>query len=386
VAVSDVTFGLHLPSPFYNSDQRSGRFCSVMFSDPCAMEYIVDYIQTYWDLSEAALGDVVAYVQYGIGIYQSYMDMATVISSDLLQEDRPHANAKYIHQNAQKIAQEQLRMFVPTIFPTGLDFTINLTALAAWYRVAWSPTLQDITQKMVDCVLAEYPGLGFMFDGIKGKDSVVGGLSYDEITICTKPGCVVIRKDSHLESFAREVPHEKTFPLDLTPYDPWCMNLDVLEVVSDVEISVATMGQDQRHRTIRRNWPIFTGKFYVPPIVDELGIGDMGVELMERWFKLQNTVPHTLFLNLVPYGAMVRYRKVASLTALLHELQKRTCWCAQEEIYHLATKLLSELNDKYLAQYFAPPCFRTGRCGEGNRYCGRDLKRLRDNLYPKRRV
>jgi hypothetical protein len=68
-----------------------------------------------------------------------------------------------------------------------------------------------------------------------------------------------------------------------------------LEVVSDGEISVATMGQDQRHRTIRRDCPVFTGKFYVPLIVEELGIGGMGIELMEKWFKLQNTVPHTLF-------------------------------------------------------------------------------------------
>jgi hypothetical protein len=34
ISISDITFGLHLTSPFYNSDQRSGRYCAEMFTDP----------------------------------------------------------------------------------------------------------------------------------------------------------------------------------------------------------------------------------------------------------------------------------------------------------------------------------------------------------------
>ena len=31
IAVGDITFGMHLTNPFYNSDQRSGRYCAKMF-------------------------------------------------------------------------------------------------------------------------------------------------------------------------------------------------------------------------------------------------------------------------------------------------------------------------------------------------------------------
>ncbi|KKS92071.1 MAG: hypothetical protein UV67_C0011G0027 [Parcubacteria group bacterium GW2011_GWC1_43_12] len=47
IAVSDVTFGLHLAHPFYNTDQRSGRFCGEMFDDP---DYgALDFINQTWN-------------------------------------------------------------------------------------------------------------------------------------------------------------------------------------------------------------------------------------------------------------------------------------------------------------------------------------------------
>ena len=47
LAVADVTFGLHLASPFYNSDQRSGRFCIDMFKNP-DYDGFSSYIKTFW--------------------------------------------------------------------------------------------------------------------------------------------------------------------------------------------------------------------------------------------------------------------------------------------------------------------------------------------------
>jgi len=44
IAVGDITFGMHLASPFYNSDQRSGRYCAKMFVEP-DFEEIKNYNQ-----------------------------------------------------------------------------------------------------------------------------------------------------------------------------------------------------------------------------------------------------------------------------------------------------------------------------------------------------
>ena len=112
---------------------------------------------------------------------------------------------------------------------------------------------------------------------------------------------------------------------------------------------------------------------------------------------------------LAPYGAMVAYEKVGSFNAIIHEQGKRLCWCAQEEISNLsrqmrlslkgeleksaanATSLASaQLWQMRLAEFlriFEAPCYRTGKCAEGVRYCGRDMS-LRENgdYFPKRRA
>src|SRR5450830_1694012 len=34
IAIGDIKLGLHLDSPFYNSDERSGRYCAEIFAHP----------------------------------------------------------------------------------------------------------------------------------------------------------------------------------------------------------------------------------------------------------------------------------------------------------------------------------------------------------------
>ncbi|MCX6808001.1 MAG: hypothetical protein NTZ80_04390, partial [Patescibacteria group bacterium] len=73
-----------------------------------------------------------------------------------------------------------------------------------------------------------------------------------------------------------------------------------------------------------------------------------------------------------------------------HEQNKRLCWCAQEEIYHLARELRLKLEKKSiptnLLGLFEPPCYH-GRCAEGKRYCGRDLKlRQTKGYFPERKI
>ena len=84
-------------------------------------------------------------------------------------------------------------------------------------------------------------------------------------------------------------------------------------------------------------------------------------------------------------------KKMADLNALIHEQGKRTCWCAQEEIYHLSVALrevLAEIPEaKELLSVLAPPCFVCGKCQEGARYCGRDIKGTsKENYFSKRKV
>lgn len=388
IAVGDITFGFHLASPFYNSDQRSGRFSAKMFTEPDP-EKIRSYIATFWpEMNDAAINEVMDYIQSGIDIYQANIASATEIAERFIKEERPFANEKYIAQNAPKIAQEQLRMFISAIFPTAFDYTVNLTVLAALYRTAWTPAMRYIISEMVRQVKERYPELAFMFDEAKTsqKDWSVSMPEKGEIKYA--PNLKLADKTGNL-SFKTPKP-EEMHPVDLLHFLPEMMDNSYSELRTEVEISIATMGQDQRHRTIRRSQPAFTGNFYVPPIVRELKLIDER-KILDAWMKLTTIIPATLAMVAAPYGAMVRYKKTGSYNAILHEQGKRLCWCAQEEIYHISVQLRQTLEKEgyaiELLPFLEPGCRKDGKCAEGVRYCGRDIsKRSGDDFFPSRKV
>lgn len=393
IAVGDITFGLHLASPFYNSDQRSGRFCAKMFLEP-DFDEIKNYISGFWPQIESdSLEETLAYIKKGVTFYHAHIAKATEIAGKFIKEERPFANEKYIEQNAPKIAQEQLRSFISVIFPTAFDYTINLTALVALYESAWTPAMSYVTEKIVDATLAKFPELTFMFqhDKKRSPQSEWAMAIPDVSSINTKyePGfeLLSIYGEEDFVNPNRGLMH----PVDKLHFTPEMMDNSFNDLKTKVEISVATMGQDQRHRTLGRSEPRFTGNFYVPPIVRELGLEKEAVDLMKAWINIGKKVPKTLAMVIAPYGAMVTYKKRGSFNAIAHEQGKRLCWCAQEEIYHagrLMRLAIQEKNPKSpLLGIFEPHCYETGVCAEGARYCGRDIKiRKSGDYFPKRKV
>jgi thymidylate synthase ThyX len=382
VAIGDVTFGLHLASPFYNTSQRSGRFCGKMFSNP-DFDMIQNYIEEYWPETENEIA--LEYIKKAIATYRSNIDRAVKEVERLIREERPNASDSYIEKNAPKIAQEQLRMFIPVVFPTALEYTVNLSALAGMYRSAWSPGVIATTQKMVDIVLEKWPELEFAFQRREAKNSLRTVEWCDGFNgVSKKPKTKLINK-GEVDNFS--LPNsEEMHPVDLAHFSPHLMDNNVLDIETEVEISVATMGQDQRHRTVRRSRPNFTGRFYLPPVLNELGLEKEGEDIFKEWLSLRSKLPESLMLVLAPYGAVVKYRKKGSYNAVVHELSKRLCWCAQEEIYEVARSLQKQLQDHPLAKAMAPNCVSTGKCGEGGRYCGRDMSTIKKNPFPERKI
>jgi hypothetical protein len=388
ISVGDVTLGLHLANVFYDSGQRSGRFCKEMFANP-DIEGIIGYVLEYYDVSKY-VPEIRDYLVSGYGVYGQNFERAAKIAKEFIRQERPFASEKYIEENGPKFAQEQLRMFIPVIFPTALEHSLDLSALAALYRNAWSPVLKDVTQKMADLVLEKNPEISFIFERADGDFPdipverslssdvhVHGRLSYHpavDVVSLGNPDNFVIPEFNEM------------FPVDSLPFNPRFMNNNCEEFRTRVQISLATMGQDQRHRTVRRGKPRFTGRFYLPPVLVELGLQREAFDLMEKWEKLfeNEEIPLPLACSLAPYGAMVRYAKSASYNALAHEMLKRLCWCAQEEIYHLSASAVSQIpEDSPLRSVMHAPCAMSGVCGEGKRCCGRDIKKSSVNTERK---
>ncbi|MBU4216999.1 FAD-dependent thymidylate synthase [Candidatus Parcubacteria bacterium] len=386
IAISDITFGLHLASPFYNSDQRSGRYCAKMFLEP-NYELIDDYIAKFWpEVSSSDRTMAINFVKFGVEVFHTNIEQATKTAVDLIKSERPFA--KGIEATAAKIAQEQMRMFISLIFPTGMDFTVNLTALAAMRLSAWTPGMRYATDKMAELIIAKHPELAYVFAGERKDENWTPEL-HDKEKI-TFPKFQLFSVTSP-EKFVMPVSRDM-HPIDTLHFQPKYMDNSVCRVKTQVKLSAATMGQDQRHRTISRAKPAFTGDFYMPPILSELKLEKAAEEVMTKWLEMKNVLPATLWAAIAPYGAMLTYEKDGSANAVAHEQGKRLCFCAQEEIYNLGRLEREAIKQEYgadseLLKIFEPPCYRTGICAEGARYCGRDLRiRNEDNFFPERKI
>ena len=395
IAVSDITFGAHLCSPFYNSDQRSGRFCAEMFLNP-DFESIKQYIKAFWPElrnDQRAWMEIMNFIRNGVDVYHCHIKDATKLATELIAKERPHASAEYIQKNAQKIAQEQLRMFISAIFPTGFDFTVDFITLVSLYRAAWTPGMLNLTKQMASIVIERHPEIAYAFSRREDRGKEWAPLGDDFSCI---HGCVELEPRSTM--FESDlggciIPDANNmFPVDLLHFLPEYMDNNVGSIKTEVEISVACMGQDQRHRTISRSSPSFTGNFYLPPVPALLpGVLNLARITLESWRWLTKLVPPTLSATIAPYGAMVRYKKRGSLNAVLHEQAKRLCWCAQEEIYHLSRRFRQNIEhfhpDSSFLKALEPLCSATGKCAEGKRYCGREMSLHGSKHYfPKRKV
>jgi len=394
ISVGDISSEFHMVSPFYNSDQRSGRFCEDMFLNP-DYEKIEKYIKTYWpELMSGDYNEILSYVKKGVELFSDNIDKATLAVKKLLKKGRPKASDEYIKQMAPKIAKEQLRMFIPVVFPTGLTFTINLSTLVSLYLSVISPVAKDVLDKMCKKFLAKYPELSFMFDSEKRNIENPGfGFFYlsREPTLLFEPELKII-DISNEGSVEFVVPdNEDLFPVNLLPFKKKYMDNNFITITSEVKLSLSAMGQDQRHRTVQRSEAVFIQSFYCAPVIRELGLEKKAQELFLNWFSFCSRVSQDLLTILAPYGAMVSYSKKGDLNAIIHEQGKRTCFGAQEEIYSLACLFRDEIKKKDkehgLLQLFGPACFKSGKCVEGNRYCGRNLSHSQFmDFFPTRMV
>lgn len=382
MSIASATFGLHLASPFYNSDQRSGRY-SKMYSNP-DLEEIKSYILKYWKVEN--IDEILSFIEKGTKIYQENIEKATEIAKKLIKEERPFVDDESLEKLAPKIAQEQLRMFISTISPTGLDTTLNLSAITALWRSAWSPEMIEITNQMKDIILEKYPDLSYMFEEkFRRTDTWAPEIDFSNIGILKEPKCY----NANANIFDLNLDGVNKDAVDVRYFTPEKMDNNVSNVSCEIEVSIATYAQDQRHRTIKRGTPRITGNFYLPPILQELNLESIALEYAKEYFELCKKIDKTLAVAIAPYGIMVRYKKLADLNAFLHEQEKRLCWCAQEEIYNVNRQLhdlLIEKDLKIIADVMCPACYKKA-CIEGKRYCGRDLKKVReDKKIPIRKI
>jgi hypothetical protein len=392
ISVGDITLGFHLANPFYDSDQRSGRYCSEMFANP-DVTGLAHYIRTYWPgVADQQIWQITDYVQACIAVYCRHKEEAAVHAMKVLLKERPFYSQE-VGIQADKIAQEQMRVLIPVIMPTAFDYSVNLSTVVALYKSAFTPVMRAVTAMMADEVVKHDPRTSFMFvrDEIEGEQSYWSPSHPTPIPfLVEQPTCTLFSVQG-IENFV--LPDDKkSHPVDQLHFRPELMDNSIGGVTTQLTLSLMTMGQNQRHRTVHRSTPIFTGGFYVPPLLVRCrGLQEEYLGLANWWVDLSLSLPPSLSAIIAPYGTMVMYKTRGDFNALAHEHAKRLCWNAQEEIYNLSRQLREQIAEQLgkgssLLAIFEPPCYRHGKCLEGKRCCGRriSVRKSRGNYYPRR--
>ncbi len=386
IPVSSVVFGLHLTAPFYDTDQRSGRF-SKMYDNPDLAD-IKNTLETYYpDAPAKNINQAYNFIERGLNVYADNIQHVTELARDAIRYERPNANDKYVESNAPKFAQEQLRMFVSMIAPTALDWTVDLATICAFYRTAWTPFMRDVMDKITAQIKTAHPDIAYMFDeNMRNTKYWSPKFAPCYMGVKKRPEFRLLDYKYDDNLFKDNKSHDT---VDTLQFSPEYMDNSLMYVRESIHVDAgATMGQDQRHRSIKRSKPVFTGYFYLPPLLDMAGLKPTADTWMRDFYNMVRNpeIPNGFVTSIAPYGAMVRYDKHADLNALIHEQGKRTCWCAQEAIYHLACDLRRELAEKIgedaaVLKYLTPPCLSMGKCVEGPRYCGRSVALDKINGY-----
>jgi hypothetical protein len=156
------------------------------------------------------------------------------------------------------------------------------------------------------------------------------------------------------------------------------------------KISHTADSQDQRHRMTPASRPCLEFHYcgepdYVTPILIQQNEEALEVytAAMRRVFNaindlVQKRVPLRNALYLLPNAFPVRFEESADLLNLHHKWRMRTCYNAQEEIFHATLQEIRQISEIHpvIARYAKAPCwFRkesgiTPFCPEKEGYCG----------------
>lgn len=377
IPVSLVTFGLHLVHPFYNTSQTSGRYCMEMFgqSNFNVREFIEKY---YPETLTSDIKMIEDWVNEGIRFFNDNAEAYADVAKDAIYDERPNFKGD-IDKHAMRLGQEQLRGFISTIVLTNLLYTVNIPAIATMDRAAHNPALKDVCDKMFRLVFQGEPY------ALRENWVPKFGVLDDTVTpynlgLCTKPSVTAkplpnTHRNTTLKKYLLEMSemYHDNSGLNILPFSPKANTVGKFpKCCSMVEISVATFGQEQRHRTISRGMPEVTGNFYLSPLMRS---HEPSVKFASEYFAKYNTMVHELspelMIHFIPYGAMVKYYREADIGAWIHSVKKRRCWNAMGEISEMEHQhMKSFIRDKTL--HFGPPC-ESGQCAEGKRYCGREI-------------
>jgi thymidylate synthase ThyX len=411
--------------PFYNSEQQSQRYVALheprAFVPPLAGEAL--------DVYERAVLDA----------WASYATLARLLKDDtfrILKELRyvtPRASAARlaaIERDAEKKAIEVARYVVPLAAFTAMVHTVSGITLYRLWRMAESGDAPYETRLVVAAMVEAVrrhdphffeqvdvaplpaadlpetamprpaPGDAFAraFDARLGGrvSKLVDAPASAESLVAESVRAVFGLEEAELpdeEAIARALdPARNRYRLDtlnVSYHSPLMRALQHPTYTFAKRISHTADSQDQRHRMVPGSRPLLTFADTDAPdvVVPRLIRGSAAARAefdaaVSRAWAAKNRlvalgVPLEFALYVLPNAKAVRFVESGALISLLHKWTMRTCFNAQEEIYHASMDELEQVRRLHprLGRHLGPPCvIRNGlispRCTEGAHFCG----------------
>lgn len=156
------------------------------------------------------------------------------------------------------------------------------------------------------------------------------------------------------------------------------------------KLSHTADSQDQRHRMVPASRPFLMNHYtgdpdYITPEIIKMNsnIKEMYDQIMHQIFRyihhfLEEGAVKEEAIYLLPNAFPVRFYESGDLLNLIHKWKMRTCYNAQEEIFHSSIQEIQQVEEifPFLKGYFRAPCYIRKLagfkpfCPEGNRFCG----------------
>jgi len=332
---------------------------------------------------------------------QSFNDYEAMI--DILNDDISAALPKFKKGQEAKVAQEMSRYLLPVGMSAYLYHTVNIITLLRYIAVA--PSMPEAKEEAMEFARLIEKRLLEIDDSLQpliehAKNSHSQFPEFDVDALKSR-----INADDNVKVY--DVTGDASFDdshnyADVLRSSQMMFDSGILGGFSTyIEMSFSADAQNQRHRrspgvrpALEKN---FKERYYTPPLIannpEAKALYDKAHQRMYAFFKEQSEI---LGFGEAIY-ALLNSQKIDLIerndfTSFHHKAQMRLCYNAQQEIFDIVYKQVSQLHEMNIvgSEKFLPPCtIRQAQgvhpiCPEGDKYCGvkvwkldfQDYKRL----------
>ena len=187
--------------------------------------------------------------------------------------------------------------------------------------------------------------------------------------------------------------------------DPFTAILRQVSFTAMTKLSHTAESQRQRQRRTPGAVPtvddIYDGRAdYMTPLVirENKDLQSKYDEIMENIYKnvedcIASGMPREIAMKLLPNAQTIRLVETGDLFDWFHRFKQRLCFLAQEEFCFISIEQAEQITDKFpdFENLFLAPCgvaheAGTGKCPEGDRWCGKPVWKWKISQYKKERL